>query len=224
MNLQAPKGKVIVSVDLEGKNSHRFANGQTIRLERQYNNLNRRETEPVNATCLASDYIPVGAEVLIHFNACHAVNQLFSLGQLGGEQTASSVKYYSLSEGECFLWRTAEMEEWQPCRGFATALRVFEPYKGILEGIEPKKLPNTLLLTSGALKGKVCKTLHACDFEVIYQDRNGREGRVIRCRHFDGEPHEREEIVAVLDTLGEKLKKGDLWVGLTPSDAKPLNP
>ena len=43
------EGKVVVSVDHEKKNSYTFENGVTIRMERDWNNLNRRETQPVNA-------------------------------------------------------------------------------------------------------------------------------------------------------------------------------
>jgi hypothetical protein len=224
MHLQAPKGKVIVAVDIEGKNSHTFANGQTIRLERKYNNLNFREVNPVNATCLASEHIPAGAEVLIHHNSVHDVNRIFNLNQLSGETTSSTLRHYSLAESECFLWRTSEEEAWQPCPGFATALRVFKPYRGFIQGIEPTKLPDILYLTSGALRGQVCKMVKAADYEIVYQGRDGREDRVIRCRHFPDEINEREEVVAVMHELGEMVEKGELWVGLHPSDARPLNP
>jgi hypothetical protein len=224
MNIQAPKGKVVVSVDLEGKNSWRFSNGQTIRLERNYNNLNMREVSPVNATCLAAEGIPSGAEILIHHNSTHAVNQIFNYAPLSGETTSSSVKYYAIPEEECFLWRTEDMPHFSPCKGYATALRIFEPYKGMISGIEPTKMKNFLYVTSGPLEGHVVKTLNACDYEIVFQDRDGREGRVIRFRHYNGEPHEKEEVVAVLPTLGEMVKKGELWVGLRPQDARPLNP
>jgi hypothetical protein len=224
MNLQAPKGKVIVSVDLEGKNSWTFAHGQTIRLERGVENLNFREVNPVNAVCLASDSIPIGAEVLIHHNAVHETFRVNNLQQLGGETTATSVKIYSIPEEECFLWRTEDMEHFSPCKGYATALRVFEPYKGLIAGIEPTRMKGVLYLTSGELKGQVCRLLHAADYEIVFQNRDGREGRIIRVRHYEGETHDREEVICILPTLGEMVKKGELWVGLRPSDARPLNP
>lgn len=223
MNLQAPKGKVIVQVDTQGKNSHRFSFGLTIRLERQYNNLNRRETEPVNAMVMAAERLPAGAEVLIHHNSLHAVNEVNNYKPLSGEAIASSIKYYSIPEEECFVWRLSEEDEWQPTKNFATALRVFEPYKGLLSGIEPKKLKNILYVTSGELSGEVIQCAHASDYEIVFQDK-GQESRLIRFRHFEDEVHLREEALAVLPTLGEMVKKGELWVGLSPSDCGPLNP
>ena len=64
--LKAVDGKVIISVDLEGKNSHTFSDGTKIRLERQYNNLNRRETHPVNAIVIDGEGVKSGSQILIH--------------------------------------------------------------------------------------------------------------------------------------------------------------
>lgn len=215
------EGKIIIYVDMESKNSHTFQDGTVIRLERQYNNLNRRETEPVNATVLSHDYIPKGSKVLIHHNAIHDVHRLFNLGELSGIDKGNDIRYFSIGEHQCFLWQDKN-GEWQPCKGFATALRVFIPYTGTLEGIEPTLIPNTLYITSGELKGKVCRVLKASDYEVIFQGDNGREQRIIRCRHFENEVNDREEITAIDYYATKKLKNGEYFVGLSKSDCKPL--
>jgi hypothetical protein len=115
------------------------------------------------------------------------------------------------------------MSEWQPCKNYATALRVFEPYRGLLEGIQHTKLKNTLYITSGELKGHVAKVAHASDYEIIYQGREGREERIIRIRHFEDECNIREEVICLLNELTEKVTTGELYVGLSASDCAPLN-
>jgi len=97
---------------------------------------------------------------------------------------------------------------------------VFEPYKGPIVGIEPKQIKNVLYITSGELKGKVVHTLKACDYEVIFMGNNGYEERIIRCRHFENEINEREEIIAIDPILTKKTLKSELLVGISPKDAK----
>ncbi|HXP51572.1 MAG TPA: hypothetical protein VN922_16565, partial [Bacteroidia bacterium] len=131
------------------------------------------------------------------------------------------INYYSVPEDQIFLWRDGDT--WKPLKGYATGLRVFRPYRGILHGIEPTKIKDTLYITSGALTGKVCHTLKAVDYCIIFQDVTGREGQVIRFRHSDDEEIPREEIVCISHSLTEELEAGDIWIGLTPRDAKPIN-
>ena len=222
MDLKHTHRRVVVSVNLEGKNSHTFSNGLTIRLERQFDNLNRRETEPVNAIVISAENIPEGVEILVHQNAPTDVNRIFNHGQLSGQQEGSDVKYYSIPVDQCFLWRDKN-DVWQPIHPYETALRVFESYKGILEGIDPKPIKNVLYVTSGELKNKVVHTLPASAFEVIFQGINGQEDRVIRFRPFGDEATQREpEAVAINDLYTKKVKKGELLIGLSVKDAKPL--
>jgi hypothetical protein len=106
---------------------------------------------------------------------------------------------------------------------FAFALRVFQPYEGIISGIEPKKIPQALYILTGEFAGKVVKTLKACDYEIIYQGDDGREKRLIRCRHFeDGSEPDREEILFVDPILTDKLYDQEILIGLSPLSAKPL--
>ncbi len=219
--LKATEKRVVISINLEGKNSHTFGDGTVIRVERKYNNLNLRETQPVNAFVIDSENIPAGAEVLISHNSLHDVNRIFGYKDSRSEDIVSDVKYYSIPEQDCFLWRL-HVEQWSPCNGYATGLRLFLPYKGNLTGIEPKKLDNVLYITSGEFNGKVVHTLKACDYEIIFQGDDGREKRVIRCRHFENDINEREELIAIDDGMTKKVNNGDVLVGLSVSDCKPL--
>lgn len=222
INLKAPIGRVVIKIDTQYKNQVSF-NGGMIRLERQFNELNRRITEPVNAFVIDAENIPEGAEVLIHHNCLHDVNRVFDCEDLVEGEVATDVKYYSIKENECFLWRK-DSTEWQPCTVFATALRVFKPYTGVLENIPHTLIKDTLYVTSGELKGKCVATIKSADYEVIFQNEKGVEERVIRFRPFGDKENEREEeAIAVMDELTYFIENGIYFVGLNAKDCKPLN-
>lgn len=216
VELKHTNGRVIISIDTEAKNSHTFGDGSKIHIARQFNNLNRRETEPVNAHVISGEGITIGAEILIHPNAIIDSNKIFDF-----KEDASDVRYYSIPKEQCYIWKN-ENNEWLPLENFATALRVFEEYKSMLVGVEHKLIPNVLYITSGNLKGKVVHTLKSCDYEIIFMGSSGVEERVIRCRHFEKETNEREEIVGVDTNLTLKVKKGELLVGISSNDAKSI--
>lgn len=213
-------GRVICKVDLQSKNSHRFEDGTVIRLERQYNEFNRRITEPVNATVVSAEHIPTGSEILIGHNALHESNMIYDY--VSGEAESSDIKYYSLPEEDCFAWRDSE-GNLNPIKNFAFALRVFNPYVGELKGIKPTQLKQILYITTGELKGNICHVLKASDYEIIFQGQNGREDRRIRLRHFEDENNEREEVLAIAHDFNKLLKAGHLLIGLDEKDCKKLN-
>ena len=222
MKLIAPKGRVIIKIDLESKNSHTFADGTKIRLERQYDNFNMRYVKPVNAEVVNANKVPEGSEILIHHNATHDTYRLFNY--LPPTQDAStSLKFYSIPESECFFWREKVGAEWKTLDNFVTALRVYKPYLGSFEGIEPTLVKNKLYITSGEYEGKVVEVLNASDYQVIYQGDDGSEKSLIRVRHFEFEENEREEIVAIDHGLTEKVKLGEFFVGYDKSNAQKLN-
>lgn len=221
MSLKHVDKRIVIKVDLEAKNWHTFEDGTKIRRERDYEELNKRITQPVNATVISSEIIPIGCEVLIHHNCCHDVNKIFDYENLSGEAEASSVKYFSIPESDCYAWRD-EDGELKPMKDFEFALRVFEPYKGVLEGIEPTLLKNVLYITTGNLKGFVVGVLKASDYEIVFQGLNGREERVIRIRHSEDEDFEREEIIYVNHHLTEKVNNGELLVGLSATSCQPI--
>jgi hypothetical protein len=216
--LQAVDGRVIISVDLEGKNSHTFSDGTKIRLERQYNNLNRRETHPVNAVVISGDDIDSGSQILIHPNMTHETYRIYDYAPLSGELEGSDIKYYSIPSEQCYAWHDGS--EWKPLKGFDFGLRVYIPYSGKLQGIEPTLMSDVLYVTTGELNGKVVHTLKACDYEVVFQGLNGQEDRLIRFRHFPDQDHDREEVIAINDYLTDKVNNGELLVGLSPTKAK----
>lgn len=221
MNLIGTEGRIVCFIDIESKNWHKFSNGMKIRLERKYNNLNKRHTEPVNATVIEGMGLPEGAELLVHHNSIHPVNQIFNYEATSGKVEASSIKYFSVPESMCFFWRNPG-DEWQPLPGYATALRVYEPIKTQFYGVAPQKIKNTLYITSGSLKGKVVHTVRAADYELIFQGDNDQESKVIRCRHYE-EKNDREEIIAINHHLSCQVEIGECYVGLSETDAKPIN-
>lgn len=220
--LKAAKDHVVVKVDMDFKNSHTFLDGTKIRLERDTNEFDKKYTTISQGEVIHSDYIPAGATVYFGHNSTHAMYELFNYKQVSGEQIASNIKYFSIPENQCYLWQEGDGKP-QPLKNLVTALRVFKPYTGILQGIEHTILKNTLYITSGELKGKVVRTLKACDYEIIYNNPKGREERIIRCRHFEDEYSEREEITCIDNGSTQKVVEGKLYVGISTSDAKPLN-
>lgn len=214
-DLKAVDGKVIIKMNVENKNYHTFEDGKKIRLERQFNNLNRRETEPVNAWVIDGEGIPKGSEILIHHNSVHDSNRVF-----GYKEKSKNVQYFSIPIEECFFWRN-DKGKWNAVKPFETALRVFKPYSGPLANIEPTLMKDMLYVTSGRLKGNIVKTLKACDYEIIFQNNEGREERMIRFRPDGDEKTKREpEAIAIMDELNVDLYKGELLVGLSTTDCK----
>jgi len=220
IQLQAVEGKVIISVDLESKNSHTFSDGTKIRLERQYNNLNRRETHPVNATVISGEGMKSGSQILIHPNMTHETYRIYDYAPLSGIIEGSDIKYYSIPEEQCYAW--LDGNTWKPLKNFDFALRVYIPYAGLVDGIEPTLVKDVLYVTTGEFNGKVVHTLKSCDYEIIFQGPNGQEDRLIRFRHFPGQEHEREEVIAVDEYLTKKVNNKELIIGLSPLKAKTI--
>lgn len=222
MKLIAPENRVIVEVDLESKNSHTFADGTKIRLERQYDNFNMRYVKPVNAKVINAKNIPEGSDVLIHHNATHDTHKIFNY-QPPTKEASSNVQYFSIPEQECFFWKDPGTNKWNPLSNFVTALRIYKPYLGALHGIEPVLLKNKLYITSGELTGNVCDVVKAADYEVIFQGDDGVEEHLIRIRHFEDEYNDREEIITIDHITTNEVKAGNLLIGISASDAKKIN-
>lgn len=216
VNLKNVYGRVIIAIDLDYKNAHTFSNGEKIYIGRQFNNLNRRETEPVNAKVISSDYIPANSDILIHQNAAIDTNKIF-----GFSEDDTTVRYYSIPEDQCYLWKDKN-GEWKPLKGYATGVRVFQKHEGLLTGIPHKQLKNVLFMTSGEFENKAVRTLNACDYEIVFMGDNGQEERIIRLRHYENEINEREEIVCVDENITQKIEKRELLIGNSVSDAKYL--
>lgn len=216
------EGRVVVKLDIENKNSHTFESGLTIRRERKFNEFNRRITQPVNVIVISGEGIPKGAELLIDHNALHETNRINDYKNSFELEDSDRVRYFSIERYECYAWRMGE-GEWKPIPPFEFALRVIKPYKGVLHGVEPEILKDTLYVTSGKLKGKVVKTLKACDYQIVFQELNGREGNLICFRPFGDEKRKmEEEAIAILHHETEQVNNGKLLVGISVSDCKPL--
>lgn len=215
-NLRFVPGRVIVKINTDYKNFWTFEDGTKIRYERQFNNFNVRETNPVNAIVISGEGINPNSEILIHPNSIHESNRICDY-----KDSNDNVKYYSIEKDMCFAWYDGE--KWQPIPPFDFALRIFKPYAGMLENIYPTQIKDTLWVTTGELKGNAVKTLIACDYQIVFQNREGREQSLIRFRPFGDEEKKREEeAICVLGDVTEKVLSGQYLIGLTLSDAKTL--
>jgi hypothetical protein len=223
--------RILLKVDLNFKNNHTFSNGVTIKLERRYENFDRKYTEPVSGEVISGEGIPKGSLILFHHNGCREENEILNHGQLSGEEIASDIKYFSVVEEECYAWKDAD-GEWQPMPTFDFALRVFEKYEGIIQGIEPTLIKDTLYMRTGEYAGKVVRTLKATDYEIVFREPNtGQESRLIRCRpngdykwiSGDEKMGREPEVVAIDNNLTKKVNNKQVLIGLNKSDAKPIN-
>lgn len=222
--LKAPKDRCIIAVDMDYKNSHQLTDGVKIRLERDVENLNRRYTAAVNATIMYAENIPIGAEVIINHNAAHDTNRIFELEDLDGDIIASEIRYFSIPEMDCYIYKEENDENWKPCPNFQLGLKVFEPYEGIIIGGKHKELKNYIYITSDCeLKGQVVKTLHASLYTMIFMERNGRERQLIRIRHSQDPNFDRQEVIFAMPEMTQMIKKGELLIGLNADEAKKLN-
>lgn len=218
------ENRIVVAIDHEKKNWHQFDDGTKIRIERKYDNFNMRHVNPVNAIVISGEGLPEGAELLVHHNCIHETNMIHNFKPLSGKTEASDIKYYSISENEAFAWFDEDSQSWQPLRGYAFALRIFKPYNGIIHGVEPTLLKQVLWITTGEYKNKACITLVASDYQLVFQDRNNKEGNIIRLRVEENEKEKREsEIVAIHHEYTDKILREEFIVGLTKTDAKPIN-
>lgn len=221
-NLCHTDGRVVCKVDMQMKNRHRFSNGVVIRRERQFNEFNRRITEPVNAIVISGEGIPKWSEMLVEHNAFHETNRINNYKNNFENSESDRIRYFSIPRYECFAWRE-NGGQWNPIYPYEFGLRLFRPYKGTLQGIDPTKIKDVLFVTSGTYSGKVVKTLIACDYQIIYQDTNGRENYLIVFRPDGDDKHGREpEAVAIMDELTEQVNKGEILIGYDIKDAKIL--
>lgn len=215
--------RIIVKADIEGKNWHRFTHGLKIRIERDYNNLDRKHTQQVLGEVVSAENIPSGAMILFHHNAIHPVNAINNYSQLSGDEIASGVRYFSFREDECYLWKEYGKKDWNPIKNFAIGLYLYKPYEGQMLGIEPTKIKNILYIASGGkYAGYVCNCLNGTGMPIIFVNEKGVEETIVRLRTFN-EPSEREEIIAINYELTELVKQGKIWVGTSKKDCKPLN-
>ena len=215
-------GRIIVKADIEGKNWHTFTNGSKIRIERDYNNLDRKHTQQVLGEVVSGENIPEQAMVLFHHNSIHPVNLISNYSQLSGEEIASGVQYFSFREEECYAWKKYGEKEWKPTKGFALAWYIFKPYVGPLLGIEPKKIKDILYIASGPRhQGMACCVHKHSGMPIIFVNEKGIEQTIIRLRSSEDYSN-REEIVAVDYEITDKINSGEYYVGVNEKDCKPL--
>lgn len=214
--------RIFIVCNTDYKNSHTFGSGETIALQRKFDNFDRKYTQPVNATVIDSAIIPKWAEILCHHNSTHPTYEIFDYKGLDGQFLSGNERYFSIPETECYAWRMGD-EKWNPAPGFEFGLRIFKSYEGNFDGILPTQIKNKLLITSGEYCGKVVMTKGNVDYEIIFQDLNGKEGRLIRLRHFSEPNNIREEIICIDHETTERVETGEYLVGLSPSDCKQIN-
>lgn len=211
--LEHTKGRVVIKVDIEQKNTYQFGNGQVLILFPNTNQMDRRYHAPVSGIVVSAEDIPIGSQVLVEHNSCHPTNEIVEL-----KDDNPDIKYYSVPELEVYVWRKItraidadllpnnwmdvsdeEIDklmglkgekfafDWHPTKYYAIAERVYEPYTGVFHGIKPSVIKNTLLIKTGELKGKIVHTVKNGQYEIIYQDTNGQPNEILVTFHVENE-------------------------------------
>lgn len=223
INLHHVDKKVVILADREQKNYYTFSNGTVIRMERDYNNLDRSYTQQTLGTVISGNGIPDGALILFHFNCLSEHNKIYNHSPISGVEFDSGIEVYSIPESLCYLWKMPGEEKWNTFDGFDLAERVFVPYNGFIQGIEPKQLKDTLYVLTGEYKGLVVKTLAACDPVLHFRNEKGVDERIIRFRPNEIPSEQREaEALAILHDETEKVNSGEYLVGIDTKTAKPI--
>lgn len=197
--MQHTKGNVVIKIDLTQKEKYRFLNGTEIIIPRGFD-YNLRLDNPNVAEVLSAENIPTGSLVLIHHNACQDSYKAFELDNI-----------FSIPLDMVFLY--FHENKWIPNKNFVISGRIFQPYKGLLLGIENELVKNRMYIYAGEHAGNVCVTTKNCDYEIVFFI-NGRENRVIRTRV--------REILGIDEELTAKVKNGEYNVGINSQSSKPL--
>lgn len=214
-----PKHRVLIAVDLKYKNRVALGDsGIVLERERNFNDLNHRVTQPSQGFVINSDYLPIGAEILVSHNSFHETNKLFTFDN---EIELPNIGIFSVPKTECYVYRVGN-GEWNACEGFLLGLKVFEPYNGIIEGIEPKEIKRLFFVTSkGYLQNKVVDTVNAAILPIIANDENYNEIIINRIRHYPSETDNvREEVLTINNEKTKQVLKGKLLIGNNSKDCK----
>lgn len=212
MNLKKIMGNVLVKMDTKQKEKYNLGNGKVLYWERGYE-FNRRLDYPSMAIIIDGEGLPIGGEILVHHNSTEPSYEVFNEDFLTDEEKREGYKILSLPKDMCFCYK--KNGEWLPYDNFLITLRVFKPYTGRLYGLEPAVVKNRMYCVKGEWEGQVLVTLVNCDYEIIWHDTENREQRLIRTRH--------REVLATDEGLLEKIQKGELLVGFSPKNCKPLS-
>lgn len=214
MKIKSPKGRIVIKIDTKQKEKYALTNDVTIHIDRGYN-FNRREDYPSRAEVINCENIPEGTTCLVHHNATEPTYHVEAEQILTIEEKEQGYKILSIPEDMLFCY--FENDEWQPYKNFLITQRIFKPYKGGLIGIEHEQVKNRLYVVKGMveekdLSGKVCLVTDNSDYEIIFHNKDNRPESLIRTRE--------REILGVDHITLDKIKKGELLVGLNQSSAK----
>lgn len=212
-DIQADNNRVIVSVDMEYKNSYKLTDDVSLKLMRDVEQFNGRIKSPVNAIVISGEGLEAGWEILIGHNCAHPTHEIYN----HGFDIPIDTKIYSISVEQCFIYRESKDAQWKPCKGFLIVERIFRPYKGILLGIPPAEIKNALFVASGNFLHQVLLTGLYCDYTIVFQESDGREKHITRMRDAH---EERDEALAISHSLTEQVLNGDLLIGETAETAK----
>lgn len=215
--------KILIKLDTTQKEKLEWVGGGVLKIERNFN-FNLREDRSSLAIVISGDGLPTGANILVHHLSGEPMYLIDDPELLTKEETKEGYKVFSIPKDNAYFYQDPETKEWECCRYFLQSKRIYEPYNGVLTGIEHQLIKNRLYIVKGKVEedgmvddvsGKCCIVTPYSDYEIIYHDAEHKQGSLIRTRS--------REITAVDEGLTKRVLNGELLIGHSPKDAKPLN-
>lgn len=215
MNLKATARNVLCYIETDNKEKYKFKSGVELYVVRGFN-YNLREDNPSIAEVIDGEGFEQGDLILVHHNASHPTYHIEGIEAQGGQIIKN---LYSVPQDMIFCRKGAENKDWIPNKDFLITLRVYKPYAGLIQGVQPDLVVNRLYVVKGDvdgynMEGKVACVSPYSDYEIIYREDN-IEKSVIRTRS--------REILGVDLSATEKVLSGEYLVGNNLSDTKKLN-
>ena len=216
MKIKALKGKVFIKIDTKQKEKYRLADTDTvIYIEKGYS-FNQREDRASMGYVIDGCGLPSGAKCLVHHHTVESGAELEIDGVLTAKEKEEGFKVYCIDKNTVFMYE--DKGEWLPCEDFLITKRVYELYKGTIEGVEHEKLLIMYVVKGYSelyggerinLEGKYVNVLVNADYEIIYHDTDNKPHSKIRTRS--------REILAINNEAEDKIKKGE-WAVATNLD------
>lgn len=219
--MRALRGNLIFKIDTKQKEKYALTKDVTIHIERGYN-FNLREDRAAFGYVIDGEGLPSGAMLLCNYLALEPTYEITNETILTDAEKSEGFKVFSIPLDMAFCYNNGD--GWKPCKSYLITKRIFKPYTGNLQGIEPELVKNRMYVEKGIvewegesedLSGKVVVSLENCDYEIIFHTPDHREHRLIRSMD--------REIIAIDEGITDKLIKNKYLVGHSKQDCKYLN-
>ena len=215
----AIKTNILLKMNTRQKEKYALTDNIQIEISKGFN-FNLREDRSSMGYIINGRGLTKGHQALCHHLTIESGNEVTAETILTDDEKKIGFKVFSVDKDMVFA-TSPDGIKWFPCKDFLITFRIFKPYKGKLKGIEPSVLKDRMYIIKGVdefeeeitdLSDKVACTTVNSDYEIIWHNENNREQSLIRTRS--------REVLAIDNGMLEDLKKGELLMGLSPTNCK----